>query len=294
MDDVVDANPLTPSTTAADDSVACVMDVLGAFENGPSVVTAEPKASSELSLARDALAAAEACSAALAAERDTAHSKLDQWNMLAAALSNAVLLSPAQTRHFANVARTLLTQAVEKLAFIDKLRWVDCSFPAAPANAPKLTLVKFESLAKSQWTVDWCPLWTCDVNVDARQLGVRYNMLVRVAKLRLRGTLHVEATPDLADVAVAFADTPDVDLHPSCTLTLGQLTLPQLSILEDNVKLHFLSWLQTTMCAPNRLLIAIDAFKRKRALTDTDVQNATEAALAAAERAVDDPTRVMC
>lgn len=43
---------------------------------------------------------------------------------------------------------------------IDRVRYVDCSFPSVPSEAPRLSLDLWHSLSASEWQLRWSPSWS--------------------------------------------------------------------------------------------------------------------------------------
>jgi hypothetical protein len=69
--------------------------------------------------------------------------------------------TPAPCRcRYKHECSTLLTQALMSLEQIDRVRYVDCSFPSVPSEAPRLSLDLWHSLAASEWQLRWSPSWS--------------------------------------------------------------------------------------------------------------------------------------
>mmetsp|Transcript_5236 Transcript_5236/g.17174 ORF Transcript_5236/g.17174 Transcript_5236/m.17174 type:complete len:339 (-) Transcript_5236:149-1165(-) len=264
---------------------------------------AQPKKEEAL---RDALAAATASGQALRFDLRRAQEtiaaqrrKLGDWSAVAAALVNAVILSPHRTVKFADLARELLTETIRDIDFIDRLRWIHCSFPATAANAPEVRLETLVSPTDSVWDVRWRPVWSVDVSVDVTFRLVTTLVLLRVSSVEVAGKLRLQPSEDCAVVRAAFLDAPDLDLAVSATLSIGggSITLRELNLFEDRVKREFATWLQDTLVEPNSYVVNLDDLKRDKyePLSESDLQTAMRAAADAAERARDDaPPRPVC
>ncbi|KAJ1458717.1 hypothetical protein M885DRAFT_512507 [Pelagophyceae sp. CCMP2097] len=256
-------------------------------------------------LAADALAAALAANAALQLERDELCLERDKavallkrsketigaWERAASTVANALTLSPMRNAAYTRYARLVLTEAIGKLDFVEKLKWIDCSFPATAQNAPELFLESWKSLADSEWKVRWRPQWTCAVSVDAKSL-VRCCLHLAISNVSVVGRLKVVMSDDLSEVQASFVHAPDVRLKAACAVTLAaQLQLSSSTLgeqieaaFEARVKAEFEAHLERTMVAPKFLKITIAELKRPPNLSAKDLQAAQEAALQAAER----------
>ena len=247
---------------------------------------------------REAFEAATACGAALAAETRRLEEaligerqKVKDWSTIASDVVNAVVLSPHRTVKFADIAKTLLAETMSGLDFIERLRWIHCSFPAAAGNAPEIELDCLENKCSSVWKVRWRPVWSVDIYVDLAFNLLKSSILLRLSHMELVGRLRLEPSPDCAIVRASFLETPEVNLVVSTTLNFGggSVALRELSLFETRVKDEFIRWLEATMVFPKSHVVFVDELNRdKRPLSDSDLQHAMQAAADAAARNRDD------
>jgi len=237
--------------------------------------------------------------AAAVAERDALRGEAARLRAMTETFFNAVVLNPQRNERFAGECRVLLAKAIGKLDFVERLRWIDCSFPSTPANAPTLRCREWRGLGDSVWDVAWAPTWTCDVAVDARHV-VKYAMLLRCAGLRLEGAVRVALTPSLDELRCSFVAVPRVETAVECSVTVGALPVPRLELLgifEDRVRSEFLKWLTAEMVAPAQFVHVEPKAKHRQPgmdLSPDDVRVATEAARAARARANPDADDPVC
>jgi hypothetical protein len=52
---------------------------------------------------------------------------------------------------------------------IDRVRYVDCSFPSVPSEAPRLSLDLWHSLSASEWQLRWAPSWSMQARAAPRE-----------------------------------------------------------------------------------------------------------------------------
>jgi len=68
----------------------------------------------------------------------------------------------------------LLTQALMSLEQIDRVRYVDCSFPSVPSEAPRLSLDLWHSLSASEWQLRWSPSWSMQAH-SGSQINLQHS-----------------------------------------------------------------------------------------------------------------------
>jgi hypothetical protein len=75
------------------------------------------------------------------------------------------------------------------------------NFPSVAARAPRLVLTRFESLASSDWTIDWSPPWSVEITIEGKKLIVCH-VLVNVSEPTISGELNVNIASDLSSAKV--------------------------------------------------------------------------------------------
>jgi len=177
---------------------------------------------------------------------------------------------------------SLLTQALTNLEQIDRVRYVDCSFPSVPSEAPRLSLDKWNSLSASEWQLRWSPSWSIQIAVEGSHY-VAFRMILRIHSVQLAGTLRVNSTKDLRTIRLSFVEQPQMRMCVDCTIAWGSLPLPLQDYIGDTVVGEFRAWFNKQMVQPNELVLTPSAFQPKSTLTDADVEKAMRAATLARE-----------
>lgn len=209
-------------------------------------------------------------------ERELAEARQanNEWCMAASSLVNVLLMSPRQNDAYATEVKKILAQALASF----ELKYVDCSFPSTPANAPKVSLVKWHSLDNSEWHLTWAPAWSCEVCVD----GSVWTTLLRVSGVKIDGRLRLSFSSDLTKIALTFADMPTAHVDVSCKVIIGQLPLPIQETMGGLVRDVALRWIRDHLVAPNQIDLTL---AEKKTFSDQDFATAQRAALIGAARA---------
>jgi len=65
------------------------------------------------------------------------------------------------------------------------VRFVDCSFPSVPSEAPHIQLERWESMQDSEWQVRWAPSWSVQVAVEGSHY-LSFSLMLRLYDFRVR------------------------------------------------------------------------------------------------------------
>lgn len=214
-------------------------------------------------------------------ERELAEARRanQEWCMAASSLVNVLLMSPRQNDAYATEVKKSLETAFASLSF--ELKYVDCSFPSTPANAPKVSLVKWYSLDRSEWHLTWAPAWSCEVCVDGR---LSSTTLLRVSGVKIDGRLRLAFSSDLTRLGLTFADMPTAHVDVGCKVIIGQLPLPIQETMGGLVRDVALRWIRDHLVAPNQIDLTL---AEKKKFSEQDFATAQRAALIGAARARD-------
>eukprot|EP00967_Tisochrysis_lutea_P148998 scaffold285565_cov32-Tisochrysis_lutea.AAC.1 len=180
----------------------------------------------------------------------------------------------AHLARYKHECSSLLTQALTNLEQIDRVRYVDCSFPSVPSEAPRLSLDKWNSLSASEWQLRWSPSWSIQVrwladawpkrivsHVRNAQCAARlpvqiavegshyvaFRMILRIHSVQLAGTLRVNSTKDLRTIRLSFVEQPQMRMCVDCTIAWGSLPLPLQDYIGDTVVGEFRAWFNKQM-----------------------------------------------
>ncbi|EOD28160.1 hypothetical protein EMIHUDRAFT_457032 [Emiliania huxleyi CCMP1516] len=204
------------------------------------------------------------------------------WEACMTTLVGSILLGPEMNEMYKQECSSLLSQALVGLEQIDRVRYVECSFPSVSSEAPRLSLESWESIARSEWQLRWSPSWSMQVAVEGSYY-VSFRLLLKIDSVRMSGALVVNAANDLRQIGLSFAELPALKMRVECTVSWGTLPLPLQDYIGETVVNEFRAWLTRAMVQPNELVIKPAAFQPKQTLTDADVERAMRAASMARE-----------
>mmetsp|Transcript_17964 Transcript_17964/g.54972 ORF Transcript_17964/g.54972 Transcript_17964/m.54972 type:complete len:322 (-) Transcript_17964:347-1312(-) len=222
--------------------------------------------------------------ARLRAELERAKLANEKWASAASALVNVLLMSPRQNDNYASEVRKQLEKALGSLSVVERIRYVNCSFPASKAHAPSVKLVRWHALDDSEWELRWSPAWSCEVVVDGRQV-ISFSTLLRVSGVAITGRLKLAFSKDLSKLKLQFAETPATSLAVDCKVIIGKVPLPIQETMGNLIRDGALRWINDNLVAPNDLSITLH--ERERPLSDQEYEQAKTAALVGAQRAKD-------
>lgn len=204
----------------------------------------------------DELASARQRIAALEAELDQSRRVSEEWSLAASALVNVLLMSPKQNGHYAAEVSKLLESALGSLSFVERLRYVNCSFPAAAGNAPRVQLLRWESLEYSEWRMSFSPAWSCEVCVDGKQL-ISFSTLVKVLNAKIEGRLRLAFSPNLASLSLSFVDVPTADVDVECGVIIGQVPLPIRETVGNIIRDAARDWIKENLVYPKSIKLTL-------------------------------------
>ena len=173
-------------------------------------------------------------------------------------------------------ARGPRSQALATVEQIQSVKFVDCSFPSVPSEAPHVQLLRWESMQDSEWQFRWAPSWSVQVAVEGQQY-LQFNLTLRLFDFRISGRLHMRASSDLSTIVMSFISPPKLRLRTSCSVSWGSVALPLQTYIESVVQDEFQRWVKDNAVAPNELVLQPASFQPKEGLTDADVEKAMRA-----------------
>merc|ERR1719231_1629461 len=103
---------------------------------------------------------------------------------------HCVLLSPDMNDMYKEYCSDMLRDALATVEQIHAVRFVDCSFPSVPSEAPHIQLERWESLQDSEWTIRWAPSWGVQIAVEGQQY-LQFNLMLRLFDFRVSGRLKL-------------------------------------------------------------------------------------------------------
>ena len=89
--------------------------------------------------------------AALRAELADTHVRVGHWEECMRQLANSVMLSPEMNDMYKETCKALLQDALSSVEQVQRVVYVDCSFPSVPAEAPRLSLQKWVGMEHSEY-----------------------------------------------------------------------------------------------------------------------------------------------
>lgn len=162
------------------------------------------------------------------------------------------------------------------------MKYVDCSFPSVPTEAPHIQLERWESLSDSEWLFRWSPSWSVQVCVDGSQY-LAFTLMVRISDFRVSGRLKFRASSDLSELGMQFVALPKLRLKVETSVSWGSVPLPLQTYIETVVQDEFQRWMVDNVVSPHELVLRPASFQPKKVLTDADVERAIRAVTLARE-----------
>ena len=164
--------------------------------------------------------------------------KVAMWEECMQQLVHCVMLSPDMNDIYKTECSTLLRDALTGVEQIQAVRFVDCSFPSVPAEAPHIQLIRWESMQDSEWQLRWAPSWSVQVAVEGQQY-VSFSLMLRLYDLRLSGRITLKMSTDLSKITISFKQPPKLRLKTECTVSWGSVPLPLQTYIETVVQDEF-------------------------------------------------------
>lgn len=161
-------------------------------------------------------------------------------------------------------------------------RYVKCSFPSIPSDAPQLQLLSWTSLEASQWTVSFAPSWRMEMCLEGRAALVPFKLLVRVSTMTIQGEMSLSFPSDMGYVLLSFAAMPKLEMAIDSEVSLDvgvSLGLPVGRAAASLIRHEIHKWIASHAVAPH-------AMKIKRTPPTDPVTTAADAAATAAAAAL--------
>jgi hypothetical protein len=117
------------------------------------------------------------------------------------------------------------------------VRFVDCSFPSVPSEAPHIQLERWESMQDSEWTLRWAPSWSVQVAFEGSHY-ITFSMIMRLFDFRMSGRMKVRMANDISSVSISFVQPPKLRLKTDCSVSWGSVPLPLQTYIETVVQVR--------------------------------------------------------
>ena len=150
-------------------------------------------------------------------------------------LVHCVLLDPNMNDMYKGECTGMLREALEMIEQIQTVRYVECSFPSVPTEAPHIQLERWDSLADSEWLFRWSPSWSVQVCVDGSQY-LAFTLMVRISDFRVSGRMKFRASGDLSTLGMQFVTLPKLRLKVETSVSWGSVPLPLQAYIEAVVQ----------------------------------------------------------
>jgi len=206
-----------------------------------------------------------------------ANAKVGMWERFMQQMLGCVILSPDMNEMYKTECSELIRQALASVEQITEVRYVECSFPSVPSEAPRIQLERWDSLDSSEWLLKWSPSWSMQVSLEGQQY-VSFRLSIRIFDFQVVGRVQLRVSPDLSSIVISFAQLPRIRMKTECAVSWGSVPLPLQNYLETVAHQEFRRWLTENMVAPNEMTISPPSFQPKQGLTDQDVEKALRAA----------------
>ena len=248
--------PETPPPRGAAGEAAAGAQIAGTGAAAGALSTAGAE---EVAALRLRLAALEGENIALREERNN-------WRHLLGSLINKAVLSPDYCEFFKRTVRLQLGKALGSINH--EVDYIDCSFPSAASNAPRLQLLSASGggggeggweeggggggggsggggeggdgkaaagdVGRSLWKLSWRPNWSVQASCRARKAGLPYSVQLKVLNFEVHGILIVTVSGDASQFSAQFEQAPDIRMTLQPAISLG----PQVCLLRFGASLH--------------------------------------------------------
>ena len=153
-------------------------------------------------------------------------------------------------------------QALGTVEQISSVRFVDCSFPSVPSEAPHIQLERWESMQDSEWQLRWAPSWSVQVAVEGSHY-LQFTLMLRLFDFRVSGRIKMRMSQDMSTVSMSFLKMPKLRLRTSCAVSWGSVPLPLQTYIETVVQDEFQRWMRENAVLPNELQMHPQSFQPK-------------------------------
>ena len=143
--------------------------------------------------------------------------KVAMWEECMQQFMHSMMLSPDMNDMYKEMTTDILRDALGSVEQISAVRFVDCSFPSVPSEAPHIQLERWESMNDSEWTVRWAPSWSVQVAVEGSQY-LSFNLTLRLFDFRMAGRMKFRASHDLSSIVMSFLSPPKLRLKSECSV----------------------------------------------------------------------------
>ena len=189
---------------------------------------------------------------------------------------HCVMLSPDMNEMYNTECSTLLRDALKTVEQIQTIKYVDCSFPSVPSEAPHIQLIRWESMQYSEWQVRWAPSWSVQVAVEGLQY-LQFTLMLRLFDFRISGRIVFRASNDLSEIKLMFLSQPKMRLKTECSVSWGSVPLPLQTYIETVVQDEFQRYTRDNVVTPHEMALHPTSFQPKKGLTEADVERAIRA-----------------
>ena len=215
-----------------------------------------------------------------------AETQLSQWRHAIGRVMNAVLLSPAMNELYRTRLSAILTSLLPQVPQIEKVMYVDCSFPSVTSNAPRLDLLRWHAKAedgrmRGEFAADFRPQWTMDVGIEGRHYLVPFSLQVKVWGFQLCGRMAATFPPNMSTVGINFMSFPAMDMTIDVEVKWGVVQVPLIrQAIASLIRNFFKGWVQRNLVDRSMTLPCIrQGRKEGDGMDDEDLKKARQAAM---------------
>jgi hypothetical protein len=216
----------------------------------------------------------------------SAETQLSQWRHAIGRVMNAVLLSPAMNDMYRTRLSAILTSLLPQVPQIEKVMYVDCSFPSVTSNAPRLDLLRWhaaeDGCMRGEFAADFRPQWTMDVGIEGRHWGLAFHLQVKVWGFQLCGRMAATfPAGNMSTVAINFMSFPAMDMTIDVEVKWGVVQVPLIrQAIASLIRNFFKGWVQRNLVDRSMTLPCIrQGRKEGEGMDDEDLKKARQAAM---------------
>lgn len=272
---------LTPTNTGAveeraqagstPDASTLLNDLNGGGGGGPSPNAAGAAASEDVDTLQKQVAG-------LRAELRASRKMISMWEDCMSQLAYSVMLSPDMNDLYKQTCTRMLRDALSSVEQVQRIVYVDASFPSVPAEAPRLSLQRWVSMGCSEWDVSFSPSWSIMVAIEGSHY-LSFQLDLKVCDINVAGRVRLAfaTDPPFSKISISFVEPPTLGIKTECTVSWGSTPLPIQEYIGSAVEDYFRAYITDTMLAPNAMDIEPSSFQPKTSVTDEDVERAIRA-----------------
>jgi len=146
------------------------------------------------------------------------------WEQMCSDMLCSLALTPSMSAWYAELVNDLLTSALETAENVQKVNFVQCSFPCVQKEQPKLKVLRWDGMKYGEFELIWTPSsWWIAASLQA-SLGCQ--LIVTLRSLSIRGIVRTALSYDCSALRFSFCSMPKLTMKASSQIVVGSVPLP--------------------------------------------------------------------